>query len=93
MPTADRESLANTEHKAVFDLVAFALAFSFLHEFRHVMYCADKNAPSTLPEEEIACDAWAREFMMSGLDAYSKAHGYNYSDVQQNARQEYPSRR
>jgi hypothetical protein len=38
------------------------------------MYCADKSAPSTLPEEEIGCDNWAREFMTSGLAAYAKEH-------------------
>ena len=61
-PTADRDSLGDVQHKTMFDLVAFALAFALLHEFRHVMYCADKSAPSTLPEEEIGCDNWAREF-------------------------------
>jgi hypothetical protein len=67
----------------MFDLVSFALAFALLHEFRHVMYCADKSAPSTLPEEEIGCDNWAREFMTSGLAAYAKEHGHNYAQVQQ----------
>jgi len=73
-PTADRDSLGDVQHKTMFDLVAFALAFALLHEFRHVMYCADKSAPSTLPEEEIGCDNWAREFMTSGLAAYAKEH-------------------
>ncbi len=73
-PTADRDSLGDVQHKTMFDLVAFALAFALLHEFRHVMYCADKSAPSTLPEEEIGLDNWAREFMTSGLAAYAKEH-------------------
>ncbi len=83
LPTADRESLGDPQHKAAFDLVALALAFTLLHEFRHVMYCADNSAPSTLPEEEIACDTWARDFMTSGLAAYAKKHGHAYADVQQ----------
>jgi hypothetical protein len=82
-PTADRDSLGNVQHKTMFDLVSFALAFALLPEFRHVMYCADKSAPSTLPEEEIGCDNWAREFMTSGLAAYAKEHGHNYAQVQQ----------
>jgi hypothetical protein len=82
-PTSDRESLGDVQHMAAFDLVAFALAFSLLHEFRHVMYCADNSAPSTLPEEEIACDTYARDFMTSGLAAYSKKHGHNFAEVQQ----------
>jgi hypothetical protein len=83
MPTADRESLGDKQHEAAFDLVSLALAFAFLHEFRHVMYSVDNSAPSTLPEEEIACDIWARDFMMSGLAAYAKKHGHDYVDIPQ----------
>lgn len=82
-PTADRASLGDLEHIAAFDLVALALAFALLHEFRHVIFCADKSAPSTLPEEEIACDTWARDFMTSGVAAYAKSHGHSYHQVQQ----------
>ena len=82
-PTADREGLGDVQHMVAFDLVGLALAFTLLHEFRHVMFCADNSAPSTLPEEEIACDTWARDFMTSRLATYAKAHGYNYAEVQQ----------
>ncbi|MFT4933974.1 MAG: hypothetical protein ACI9LT_000647 [Pseudoalteromonas distincta] len=82
-PTPDRESLGDNQHKAAFDLVAFALAFALLHEFQHVMFCADNSAPSTLPEEEIACDTYARDFMTSGLAAYAKKHGHSHAEVLQ----------
>lgn len=82
-PTPDRESLGDNQHKAAFDLVAFALAFALLHEFQHVMFCADNSAPSTLPEEEIACDTYARDFMTSGLAAYAKKHGHDHAEVLQ----------
>lgn len=82
-PTPDRESLGDNQHKVAFDLVVFALAFVLLHEFRHVMFCADKNAPSTLPEEEIICDIYARDFMTSGLAAYAKVHGHDFAEVKQ----------
>lgn len=82
-PTADRESLGDVQHIAAFDLVALALAFALLHEFRHVMFCVDNSAPATLPEEEIACDIWARDFLTSSLAAYAKAHGHNYAQVHQ----------
>jgi hypothetical protein len=49
-PTADRESLDDVQHMAAFDLISLALAFALLHEFQHVMFCADNSAPSTLPE-------------------------------------------
>ena len=48
-PTAHHDSLGDVQHKATFDLVSLALAFTLLHEFQHVMFCADKSAPSTLP--------------------------------------------
>ncbi len=82
-PTADRDGLGDAQRQAAFDLVALALAFALLHEFRHVMYCADNSAPSTLPEEEIACDSWAREFMTSGVAAYAREHGHRYMQVEQ----------
>lgn len=82
-PTADRESLGDVQHKAAFDLVALALAFALLHEFQHVMFCADKSAPCTLPEEEIACDTYARDFMTSGLAAYANRHWNDFAQVQQ----------
>lgn len=82
-PTADRESLGGVQQMAAFDLVALALAFSLLHEFQHVMFCADKSGPSKLPEEEIACDAYARDFMTSNIAAYANRHGDDFSRVQQ----------
>lgn len=82
-PTADRESLGDVQHKAAFDLVSLGLAFALLHEFQHVIFCAEKSAPSTLPEEEIACDTYARDFMTSGADAYAKEHGHKFAEVQQ----------
>ena len=82
-PTAHRDSLGDVQHKATFDLVSLALAFTLLHEFRHVMFCADKSAPSTLPEEELACDTYARDFMTSGLAAYARKHGHKFAQVQQ----------
>jgi len=82
-PSADRDGLCDAQHKAAFDLVALAVAFALLHEFRHVMYGVDNSAPSTLPEEEIACDVWARDFMTSGLASYAREHGHGYAQVQQ----------
>jgi hypothetical protein len=82
-PTADREGLRDVQHMAAFDLVSLALAFALLHEFQHVIFCADKSAPSELPEEEIACDAYARDFMTSGLAAYAAKHGHSFTQVLQ----------
>jgi hypothetical protein len=83
LPTADRELLDDKEQVAAFDLALLALGFAYLHEFRHVMYCADGNGPSSLPEEEIGCDTWAREFMTSGIATYSRASGHTFSEILQ----------
>ncbi|MEP3333622.1 hypothetical protein [Sedimentitalea sp.] len=53
-PTADRQSFGSVEALAAFDLVALALTFTFLHEFRQVMFLSDGNMPARLAEEEIA---------------------------------------
>ncbi len=82
-PTADRESLESVEAIAAFDLEVLVLAFTFLHEFRHVMFLSEGNMPSTLVEEEIACDNRAREFMTRRLGDYAQANGHEFAEVQQ----------
>jgi Peptidase U49 len=66
-----------------FDLTALALAYALLHEFSHVKLLAEKAQPDTLPEEELACDVWARHFMTAKLAAYAQAHGHSYEAVTQ----------
>jgi hypothetical protein len=80
-PQADRARLSNPQDQAAFDLVALALAFALLHEFRHVMFLTDGNQPGTLPEEELACDVWARAFMSDKLAAYARAKGHDFQQV------------
>lgn len=82
-PQADRDKLADPQDKVAFDLTALALAFALLHEFSHVKLLAEKAQPDTLPEEELACDVWARDFMTAKLAAYAQAHGHTYEEVSQ----------
>ena len=89
-PTADRESLPTSQDQAVFDLVALALAFALLHEFKHVQARASEHAHQTpeaerqpLDEEEMACDTWARNFMTSALAKYAREHGWSHAQVLQ----------
>lgn len=82
-PQADRDSFSDPQDKVAFDLTALALAFALLHEFNHVKLLADKAQPDTLPEEELSCDIWAREFMTAKLAAYARAHGHAYEEVSQ----------
>lgn len=82
-PQADRDSFSDPQDKVAFDLTALALAFALLHEFSHVKLLADRAQPDTLPEEELSCDIWAREFMTAKLAAYARAHGHAFEEVSQ----------
>lgn len=75
-PMADRSSLS-AEQKAVFDLAIMATAYGFLHEVQHVMFAKDKNAPPRRPDEEIACDVFARDFLLAKIDSYAKTTSWS----------------
>lgn len=77
----DRELLDSSQDKVAFDLTCLAVAFTFLHEFRHVMFLRDGNYPLERAEEETACDVWARSFLTEKLDGYAKDHDHSYRDV------------
>lgn len=82
-PQADRNSLPNPQDKVAFDLTGLALAFAMLHEFSHVKLLAEKAQPDALPDEELTCDVWARDFMTAKLAAYARTHGHTYEEVGQ----------
>lgn len=80
-PPADREVLTTPQEKAAFDLTALATAFTFFHEFKHVMLDFDGERPKDRKEEELQADVWAREFMTVKLSEYAKVHDHNYHEV------------
>ncbi|MDR7098947.1 hypothetical protein J2X04_001294 [Lysobacter niabensis] len=80
-PQSDRASLKDAQDQAAFDLTCMASAYVFLHEFRHVMFAQDGSAPSRRPEEELACDVWARGILTDKLAVYAKGHGHDYQRV------------
>ncbi|MCA0422865.1 MAG: peptidase U49, Lit peptidase [Proteobacteria bacterium] len=80
-PSSDRNAIAGPQYQAAFDLTSLAVAFTFLHEFRHVMLDFDDQRPKDRKEEELQADVWAREFMTVKLGDYAKAHGHNYQEV------------
>ena len=82
-PQADRASFADPQEKVAFDLTALALALALLHEFSHLELLGEKAQPDTLPEEELACDVWARDFMTAKLAAFAQAQGHSYKAVSQ----------
>lgn len=80
-PSANRNALDDTQYQAAFDLSVIAVAFTFLHEFRHVMLDADGQRPADRREEELQADVWARDFMTAKVEAYANANDHDYHNV------------
>lgn len=76
VPTAEQGRQADAERALVFDLSCMAAAYVFLHELKHAMFTVDGDAPDNPLEEELACDAFAKEMMTSQIAHYSKLSGY-----------------
>jgi hypothetical protein len=67
--------------RATIDLVKVAGAYVFLHEFRHLMFGADGDRPQDSHAEEIACDKFARDFLLEKIPDYCAATGYKQEAV------------
>jgi hypothetical protein len=81
IPKPEHGKPADEERAVVFDLSCMAAAYIFLHEFRHVQFAADRNAPKSPIEEELACDDFAKEMMTSKIKQYSEQSGYQEDKV------------
>jgi hypothetical protein len=66
----------NIEQAAVFDLVLMATAYVFLHELKHVIFESEGTAPHDPHDEEMECDSFASNLMLSKIDDYSITSGY-----------------
>ena len=73
-PQADKQGF-DIEQQAAFDLTMIAIAYMLLHEVRHVMFNVDGGRPSEPADEELACDAYARAFLLEGVEEYAKISG------------------
>jgi Peptidase U49 len=64
----------------VFDLLCMGAAYCFLHEIKHVMF---KSSISAIEphDEEMQCDAFAREFLLGNIAAYSQESGYDIEAI------------
>jgi hypothetical protein len=67
--------------RATIELVQIAAAYVFLHELRHVMFSADGDRPEDNHAEEIACDSFARDFLLEKIPDYCAASGYTHNAV------------
>ncbi|MFV5215135.1 hypothetical protein ACLIIZ_15565 [Azonexus caeni] len=74
-PGTSREALATIEDKVCFDIACLAAAATFLHEFRHVQFAAEGNAPTVPADEEQACDDFSRTMLLEMVDAYASSAG------------------
>jgi hypothetical protein len=81
LPGADRTALKDRQEQAAFDLACMSTAYAFCHELRHVMFAKDGDAPAQRPEEELACDRWAREFLTERTQDYAKAYAVRHDLV------------
>ncbi len=80
-PTDDRSAFRNDQQRVAFDLTLLATAYVFLHEFRHVMLDREEQHPSSFPEEEIACDVWARGMLLDKIAIYAQERNQSYQEV------------
>jgi len=53
-----------------------ATAYVFLHELKHVIFNSEGNTPEDRVEEEMWCDAFASEIMLSQIKKYSESSDY-----------------
>lgn len=67
-------------NQIVFDLNCMALAFCFLHEIGHIKI--NKNYESHNPNrEEMQCDFFAYDFLISKIEDYSRDSGYTLGNL------------
>jgi hypothetical protein len=68
------------QQQLAFDLTMIATAYALLHEIKHVMFCRDGGRPSR-PDEEIACDTFARDFILDCVASYATSAGEEAAKV------------
>jgi Peptidase U49 len=68
------------QQQAAFDLTMIATAYALLHEVKHVLFDQEGGRPSR-PEEEIACDRFARDFILDGVASYATSTGEEATEV------------
>lgn len=69
------------QDRAAYELACISGAFIFLHEVKHIAFKSDNNAPASAIEEEIACDLFARNFLMQSADKYAFDSGQDVAKV------------
>ena len=85
LPFITRATLRDPQDIAAFDLVMMAISVLFLHELKHIEFHAQHDKGNLRPEkqaeEELQCDAWARDWFISGIDSYASKSGHSYQKI------------
>ncbi|MCH5009128.1 phage exclusion protein [Pectobacterium aquaticum] len=76
IPNPEDGKPEGVEQGAVYDLILMATAYIFLHELKHVIFVSEGDFPQSLHEEEMACDKFASDMMLSKIKEYSDESGY-----------------
>lgn len=76
VPEPSKGKPSDIDGSMVFDLLCMGGAYCFLHEIKHVMF-KEEVVEIDSHEEEMKCDAFARDFLLAKIDMYSNESGYN----------------
>jgi hypothetical protein len=71
VPPAGTETFSIPD-KAAYDLICIATAYFFLHEVKHVAFAQDEGRPKSPIAEEMACDRFAKDFLLSDVPAFAR---------------------
>lgn len=80
VPIPDEGRPSDLKGKMGYDLLCMAGAYCFLHEVRHVLL-QNENANLNAHDEEMECDRYAREFLLSNIEGYSEQSGDDIDKV------------
>ena len=79
-PQADRNGFS-IEQQATFDIIMIAASFILLHEVKHVKFNNQNNARPQGPDEEIACDTFAKEFLLDKIGDFVVSRSESHQEV------------
>ncbi|MGA3259678.1 MAG: phage exclusion protein Lit family protein [Bryobacteraceae bacterium] len=72
VPLPSQQSFTSAAEEVTRDVTSIAGAFIFLHEVKHIVLTQSGTDPH---EEELACDQFAREFLLENITAYASTSG------------------
>lgn len=82
VPDPSKGQPTDTSKAFAFDLHGIAMAYCFLHEIQHLMFCGSSNAPLPSHQEELECDQFARDFLLKNIEEYAETSGYPLPTLQ-----------